>query len=71
MSFSDKIIEYIHKRRSNLRTNNKGSLGQFYRDGGNEILFKYLSIDNKSVVIDGGCYLGDFTKEILDFYTNK
>jgi len=71
MSFSDKIIEYIHKRRSNLRTNNKGSLGQFYRDGGNEILFKYLSIDNKSVVIDGGCYLGDFTKEILSRYGSR
>ena len=65
MSFSDKIIKYIHKRRTNHQISNKGPLGQFYRDGGNEILFKYLNIDNKSIVIDGGCYLGDFTKEIL------
>jgi FkbM family methyltransferase len=65
MSFSNKIIRYIYKRRSIRQKNNKGPLGQFYRDGGNEILFKYLTLDNNSVVIDGGCYLGDFTKEIL------
>jgi FkbM family methyltransferase len=65
MSFSDKIIKYIYKRRSNHQKSNKGPLGQFYRDGGNEILFKYLTLDNNSIVIDGGCYLGDFTKEIL------
>lgn len=65
MSFSDKIIRYIYKRRSIRQKSNKGPLGQFYRDGGNEILFKYLTLDNNSVVIDGGCYLGDFTKEIL------
>lgn len=65
MSFSDKIIRYIYKRRSKRQKSNKGPLGQFYRDGGNEILFKYLTLDNNSIVIDGGCYLGDFTKEIL------
>jgi FkbM family methyltransferase len=65
MSFSDKIIKYIYKRRSNHQKSNKGPLGKFYRDGGNEILFKYLTLDNNSIVIDGGCYLGDFTKEIL------
>jgi FkbM family methyltransferase len=65
MSFSDKIIRYIYKRRITHQKSNKGPLGQFYRDGGNEILFKYLALDNNSIVIDGGCYLGDFTKEIL------
>lgn len=65
MSFSDKIIRYIYKRRITHQKSNKGPLGQFYRDGGNEILFKYLALDNNSIVIDGGCYHGDFTKEIL------
>lgn len=65
MSFSDNIIRYIYKRRSIHQKRNKGPLGQFYRDGGNEILFKYLVLDNNSIVIDGGCYFGDFTKEIL------
>lgn len=65
MSFSEQIIKYINRRRINYQKKNKGPLGQFYRDGGNELLFKYLKLNTKSIVIDGGCYLGDFTNEIL------
>ena len=71
MSFSDKIITYIQKRRSSHQKSKKGPLGHFYRDGGNEVLFKYLNIDNNSIVIDGGCYLGDFTKEILTRFGSR
>lgn len=65
MSISNYILRIIYKRREKIQKNYPGPMGEFFRDGGYELLFKYLKLDKESIVIDGGCYLGDFTKEIL------
>lgn len=65
MSFSQFLINYIKNRRIRIEKKKIGPIGDFFRDGGNELLYKYLSLDKNSIVIDGGCYHGDFTKQIL------
>jgi FkbM family methyltransferase len=65
MSISNFILKIIDIRRKREQRNFSGPIGEFFRDGGNELLYKYLNLNTKSIVIDGGCYLGDFTKEIL------
>ena len=71
MSFSQFLINYIQNRRVRIQKKYSGSLGKFFRDGGNELLFKYLKLNSNSVIIDGGCYEGEFTKEILIRYGSK
>jgi FkbM family methyltransferase len=70
-SFSNILINYILKRRNNWKKRVPGSYGKFFRDGGNELLYKFLKLNDKSVVIDAGCYEGEFTKEILIRYGCK
>jgi len=65
MSFSQFLINFIQNRRVKIKKKKIGPIGNFFRDGGNELLYKYLSLDQNSIVIDGGCYSGDFTKQIL------
>ena len=65
MSISDFIISLINKRRKKIEINYSGALGDFFRDGGNEIIYKRLELDNNSMVIDGGGYHGEFIDKIL------
>lgn len=65
MSISDFIISLINKRRKKIEINYPGALGDFFRDGGNEIIYKRLELDNNSMVIDGGGYHGEFIDKIL------
>lgn len=61
------LVRLIEKRRDAKRKGLPGELGRFWRDGGNDLLYD-LPIAHDSVVIDGGGYVGEWSKEIITRY---
>jgi FkbM family methyltransferase len=55
-------IEYLKHYK---RINSKNSLGDYYRNGGNNQLYKALSLDDLDLVIDAGGYHGEWTSGIV------
>jgi FkbM family methyltransferase len=48
-----------------------GALGDFYRAGGNTLLYRDLPVSSSDVVIDAGGYLGDWTAEMSWRYGSR
>ncbi len=65
MSISNFLINFINKRRNKIKKNYPGSLGDFFKDGGNSLIYKKLDLNSQSVVIDGGGYEGEFIDNVL------
>ena len=65
MSVSNSIINFINKRRDKIQKNYPGSLGNFFKDGGNNFIYSKLKLNSDSFVIDGGGYQGEFIDNIL------
>ena len=65
MSVSNFIINFINKRRNKIQKNYSGSLGNFFKDGGNNFIYSKLKLNSDSFVIDGGGYQGEFIDNIL------
>ena len=70
MSFGQKIIEIIEKRRDSRRKSEPGESGRFWRDGGNELLYD-LPVQTGSLVIDAGGYEGEWTAGMVSRYGCK
>jgi FkbM family methyltransferase len=71
MSISNFIINLINNRRSKIEKNYPGSLGAFFKDGGNDLIYKKLNLNPNSIVIDGGGFEGEFIDNVLINYGCK
>jgi FkbM family methyltransferase len=67
MSLGERIIQAIEKRRDRKRRSQPGAIGQFWRDGGNSLLYE-LPVTANSVIIDAGGYKGEWTAEMIARY---
>ncbi len=67
MGFGEKIIKLIETRRRRFENRLIGPLGDFYRNGGNRLLYD-LPISTGDLVIDLGGYEGDWTKKVICRY---
>lgn len=67
MSYGQKIIDAIEQRRLKRRLLLDGALGDFYRKGGNNLLYD-LPVTTSSLIIDGGGYQGEWTARMLAKY---
>lgn len=67
MSLGQKIIDVIVNRRDRQRKRQLGAFGQFYRDGGNTLLYD-LPVTTGSLVIDGGGYEGEWSAGMISRY---
>jgi FkbM family methyltransferase len=67
MSLGQKIIDAIEKRRDRQRKNQLGAVGQFWRDGGNQLLYD-LPVKTGSLVIDAGGYEGEWSAGMTSRY---
>ena len=65
MSISNFIINLINNRRDRIKKKYPGSLGAFFKDGGNNLIYNKLHLNSESVVIDGGGYEGEFIDNVL------
>lgn len=67
MSLGEKIIAAIERRRLKKKLHAGGAVGDFYRNGGNQLLYD-LPVSTGDVVIDGGGYEGEWTEKMLARY---
>jgi FkbM family methyltransferase len=70
MSLGESIIQAIEKRRDRKIKNQAGAIGQFWRDGGNQLLFD-LPVPTGSLIIDVGGYKGEWTAGMISRYGCK
>lgn len=70
MSLGQRIIQAIERRRERNRKSHPGAIGQFWRDGGNQLLFD-LPVSTRSLIIDAGGYKGAWTAEMITRYGCK
>lgn len=68
MSWGERIIRIIEDRRERKRKQSAGSLGDFYRAGGNDLLYAELPVSDADLVIDAGGYRGEWTAGMLTRY---
>ena len=67
MSLGERIINTIESRRDRKRKSAPGPHGDFYRNGGNELLFD-VPVSTGSLVIDAGGYKGEWTATMIARY---
>lgn len=67
MSLGQKIIDFIERRRDKQRKNQPGANGQFWRAGGNQLLYD-LPVSTGSLIIDAGGYQGEWTAGMISRY---
>ena len=67
MSLAQKIIEVIEIRRDRQRKSQLGASGQFWRDGGSQLLYD-LPVATGSLVIDAGGYEGEWSTGMISRY---
>jgi FkbM family methyltransferase len=67
MSLGERIVNAIEARRDRLRKSVLGPPGDFYRNGGNELLYD-LPVSTGSLVIDAGGYEGEWTAKMIARY---
>ena len=63
-----RIITAIQGRAERKRQAAPGPIGDFYRAGGNCLLYEELPLDEEDLVIDAGGYEGEWTAGILTRY---
>jgi FkbM family methyltransferase len=68
VGLGEKLERLIQNRRRRQLDADQGPHGDFYRAGGNELLFCDLRLRSDDVVLDGGGYTGDWTAEVLCRY---
>lgn len=67
MSFGQKVIDFIERRRDRQRKNSPGAVGAFWRDGGNRLLYD-LPVTTGSLVIDAGGFKGEWSAGMIERY---
>ena len=67
MSLGERIVNIVEKRRDRKRKSMPGPYGDFYRNGGNELLYD-VPVSTGSLVIDAGGYEGEWTVKMLARY---
>lgn len=67
MSFGEKIVEAVERRRDRKRKSQPGPTGQFWRNGGKQLLYD-LPVTTGSLVIDVGGYEGEWTAGMISRY---
>lgn len=67
MSLGEFIINAINARRDRKRKNTQGSYGDFYRNGGNELLYD-VPVQTGDLIIDAGGYEGKWTATMVSRY---
>lgn len=67
MSLGQKIIDAIERRRDRQRRNQPGAVGQFWRDGGNQLLYD-LPVTTGGLIIDAGGYQGEWSAGMISRY---
>lgn len=67
MSLGEFVINFINKRRDKNQKKSKGPYGDFYRNGGNELLYD-VPVKTGNIVIDVGGYKGEWTATMIARY---
>jgi FkbM family methyltransferase len=67
MSLGERIVNAIEKRRDRGRKSRPGPYGDFFRNGGNELLYD-VPVITGGLVIDAGGYEGEWTATMLARY---
>lgn len=67
MSLGERIIGAIEKYRDRKRKSIAGPHGDFYRNGGNDLLYD-LQVSTGSLIIDAGGYKGEWTVGMIARY---
>lgn len=67
MSLGERIINAIERRRDRRRKSSPGPYGDFYRNGGNELLYD-VPVGAGGLVIDAGGYKGEWSATMLARY---
>ena len=67
MGLGQKIINAIEFLRDKQRKNQSGAVGQFWRDGGNALLYD-LPVSTGNLVIDAGGYKGEWSAGMIARY---
>ena len=70
MSLSQKIIDTIERRRDKQRRNQPGAVGDFWREGGNQLLYE-LPVTTGGLIIDAGGYQGEWSAGMVSRYGCK
>ena len=70
LSLGQTIIDAIDRRRDSQRRNQPGAVGQFWRDGGNKLLYD-LPVKTEALIIDGGGYQGEWSAGMISRYGCK
>lgn len=68
MGIGERIEAGLNRYREWRKLSATGPIGDFYRSGGQEQLYRGLPIEPDDLVIDGGGYQGDWTDEMLCRY---
>jgi FkbM family methyltransferase len=66
--FGNRIVAAIEARQVRNRLRDPSSLGDFYRQGGNTLLYMGLPLTETDFVVDAGGYHGEWTSGILTRY---
>lgn len=67
MSLGQRVIDAIEGRRDRKRRARPGPIGDFWRDGGNAMLYD-VAVQTGHLVIDAGGYKGEWTAGMLTRY---
>lgn len=67
MGLGEKIIRAIESRRDRKLKSQRGPVGDFWRNGGNDLLLD-LPVTTGAIVIDAGAYKGDWTAGMIARY---
>jgi len=67
MGLGERIVKAIEKRRDRKRKSSPGPYGDFYREGGSELLYD-VPVTTGSLVIDAGGYEGEWTATMIARY---
>jgi FkbM family methyltransferase len=70
MTLGQKVIDVIENRRDKQRKRQLGPEGEFWRNGGNNLLYD-LPVTTGSLVIDAGGYQGEWTAGMIARYGCK
>lgn len=67
MSLGEHIVSFIEAHRKRKRKSAQGPHGDFYRHGGNDLLYD-VPVRTNSLVIDAGGYKGEWTAKMIARY---
>lgn len=68
INLGQKIIDAIENRRDRKRKSQAGSIGDFWRNGGNDLLYSDLPVTTGGLIIDAGAYRGEWSSGMIARY---